>query len=202
MRIYFFIFLFLIFSLFLVNASLNIDKGKIYLDMNVSQKTCQTITITSDDYKGTIKIRDIWAEDFSEGGNLNKYTLNSEDLGITIFYNKIIENFSKNAQLELCLSSNEPGNFKGALIFTPESKDNIVLEIGSWLYINVNGDGEKFKEIIKLPTGAVTSPTILEEVNIERNEKEDDYFLLLLKLIAGLILSGLFLTVLYLFFKY
>jgi hypothetical protein len=71
--------------------------------------------------------------------NINKYRLKSEDIGIIIFYQKQIDNFNGQQEVEVCLSGNKPGRYRGDLIFTPESNTNVVVEVGTWLFVNVSG---------------------------------------------------------------
>jgi len=128
----------LIILLSLVGASLNLNPTKIYLSLNPNEENCQKIFLSSQNYTGTIKVRDIWTNNLSES-NLNKYTLSANDLGVTINYPKQFDNFKDSQEVEVCLSSINSGNYRGALIFTPQSNTNVIVEIGTWLFLNVSG---------------------------------------------------------------
>ena len=65
---------------------------------------------------------------------------NSEKLGIQISYPKQIDNFNNNQEIEVCITARYSGQYRGALIFTPKSDTNVVVEVGTWLLVNVSGD--------------------------------------------------------------
>ena len=118
-------------------ASFRLSPGKLYFDVNLNEKNCQNIVLSSEDYLGEVNIRDVWAKNIDEGYNINNYSVKSEDLGIKLDYNKLIENFDGSEEVEVCLSGNKIGESKGAIIFTPKSETNIVVEVGTWLMVNV-----------------------------------------------------------------
>ncbi|MBI3623759.1 hypothetical protein HY212_06810 [Candidatus Pacearchaeota archaeon] len=121
----------------LVVASLNPDPGKLYLNTESNDRVCQKITLTSEDYQGKIKVRDVWATKINEGANINKYNADPKDFGITLEYPKVIENFNGNTEVEVCVNQKESMKAKGAIIFTPDSGTNVVVENGVWLFINL-----------------------------------------------------------------
>lgn len=133
----FFLFLFIILTLNLASASLNLDKGKMEYNLKTEEEVCQIISLTSDDYGGTIKVRDVWAENSNEGENLNNYTSASSDHQLSVKYIDTALDFKDSMDFEVCLSADQSGSFKGALIFTPDAKTNVVVEVGTWLLINV-----------------------------------------------------------------
>lgn len=125
--------------------ALGLSKTSLSFESKENEKTCQMITISSADFQGMIKIRDMWASSYSEGGNLNRYAMSSSDLDLSIYYETEI-NFEENLELEVCVTSRKAGKYKGALIFTPESESNIVVEVGVWLYVET---GKESKESSK-----------------------------------------------------
>ena len=136
-----FYFLFILILTNLASASLNIDKGKLYFNLNPGEESCQSIKVSSNSYEGKVNIRDIWAETFDEEGNFRKYTFTAKDHGLNIRYDNKIDNFNKESSVEVCLNGNYPGEYKGAMIFTPESDTNVVVEVGTWLLVNITGTG-------------------------------------------------------------
>lgn len=148
MKQIFFIFLFLIFiSISLADASLSLSKSRIYFNLEANEKNCQNITIASEDYKGKITIRDVWSQS-KEENNINKYIYNPENLGISAEYKREIKDFNRESEIELCLTGTKNGEFRGDFIFTPESDTNIVVEVGSWLFVNVTGSETTFTDTI------------------------------------------------------
>ena len=132
-----FIFIFFMFFLSFTSASLSINQGKMNFDLNEGEENCQTVKLMSEEYAGLITLRDVWAEDFKEGGNLHPYTLNASDHKLEIIYPNQIEEFSIEEEIEVCLTAHNSGEFKGALMFTPKSETNVVVEVGTWLLVNV-----------------------------------------------------------------
>lgn len=139
----FFIFLLLLFLVFLSSASLAFagvspSPGRLYFDAGANNRICQTITLSSSDYQGDVKVRDVWATSTSEGANINKYTASASDFGITLEYPKTITGFNGNAEVEVCLTQQELVKAKGGIIFTPSTGTNVVVENGVWLFINLS----------------------------------------------------------------
>jgi hypothetical protein len=137
-------FIFLIFFILIIscisyaNASLNLAPGKLIFDIEKGKQGCQIITLSSGDYSGMINIRDIWTNDINDS-NTNKYPLNASDFEIEISYNKQLTNFNKNQDIQICITGNEIINkTRGAIIFTPISNTNVVVEVGAWIFVTVN----------------------------------------------------------------
>jgi hypothetical protein len=122
----------------LVSATLSLSTGKLYFNLNPAQQNCQKVKLISSDYSGKITIRDVWTDNVSEM-NINKYGLNTDNIGITVSYQKQIDNFKDEKEVEVCLSGYEIGRYRGDLIFTPESNTNVIVEVGTWLFVNVSG---------------------------------------------------------------
>lgn len=172
MKFYFFVFLFGIFiSISLVSASFSLAPGKLYFDMNNNKKICQKIVLISDDYKGKVKLRDVWTG-VDEDYNINKFYMKAKDFGLDVSYPKTIAKFKDRESIEICLSGNNIKEGKGALIFTPESDTNIVVEVGAWLFV----EGESFNppsyEEVNGGGGAGESNVL--NVNEENNREELD----------------------------
>ncbi len=180
MKHLFFIFFIILVSVSFVSASLNLNKGTLKFEIEKGERVCQKIKISSEDYKGKISIRDIWPEEGEEDSNFNKYTLNSDDYNINVEYPNEILDFSKEEEIEVCLLGEKIGNFKGALIFTPEAGEDtikVVVEIGTWLMVNVV---EKQQEQVvetnnppNPPSGGGGGNNNIN-VNVEVADEEDD----------------------------
>ena len=163
MKTYFFIFFVILINLSLISAQLNLDKGSMVFELDNGKKICNAIRITSEAYIGKLKIRDIWPQIGEEESSFHKYTFTAEDYGLHITHPLEISNFKGNEEIEVCLSGgNKSGNFKGALIFTPEAGEeqvSVVVEIGTWLLVNV-----------KNPVESTTPPTPTPRVTKENNQ--------------------------------
>ena len=144
----------LIFLSSFINASVYLSPSKLYFDMKNNKEDCQTITFISDDYQGNIIIRDVWA-DIKEDSNINNFNMRSNDFGIYITYDSAIKNFEESEEIEICLTGKNVKNGKGALIFTPESETNVIVETGAWIFVK----GEDYE---------------VSEENTERKNEEED----------------------------
>ena len=131
------VFLLVIFIISLVNANIGLAPGKLHFDLNPGIQNCQNIVVSSSDYSGTLKVRDIWTDKQKEY-NTNHYNKTAAGLGMQISYTKQIDNFNGQQEVEVCLTANNLGNYTGDLIFTPGSDTNIVVEVGAWLFVNVS----------------------------------------------------------------
>lgn len=142
MKFYFFYFLFFIIlglmSVNIVSAGLNLAPGKLNFNMKTENMKCEEIVVVSEDYTGEVSVRDVWAS-VEEGNNINKFYMTAEDFGININYPETID-LNKKKTIEVCLSGNNIKEGKGAIIFTPKSETNVVVEVGTWLFV----EGESF----------------------------------------------------------
>jgi len=127
MRFYFLFFLLIILiSASLVSAALSLDKGKLEFNVGKGEEMCKIVKVSSEDYVGKVSIRDIWPEEGEEESGFSKYTLTAEDYNINIKHPSEILDFNEQSEIEVCLSGSEVGDFRGALIFTPEPGDDVV----------------------------------------------------------------------------
>ena len=139
MRFYFLFFIFVFFISF-VSAGLNIDKGHLDYDLKIGEEKCLMVSLSSEDYYGVITLKDSWAKDIKEGTNINKYNLSASVLGLSLDYPKEIQDFSDKKEVRVCILGNRSGNYRGAMIFTPDSNTNVVVEIGTWLLVYIKED--------------------------------------------------------------
>ncbi|MFH1270240.1 MAG: hypothetical protein ABII03_01255 [Nanoarchaeota archaeon] len=114
------------------------NKERLNLTIDAGEEKCQVITLYSDGYSGTIYVRDVWAELFNEQGNLNQYTFTSTDHGISISYIDTFLDFENSANFEVCIIASNPGKYLGAIIFSPKTEGNVVVEIGTWILLHVS----------------------------------------------------------------
>ena len=105
------IFLFVLF--FAVDVSA-IQFSPIQLDFNVKtgEMSCQNISVV---LESSTKISDVWAKNINFKWSVSGFDENAENLGIFITYPTEISKYEK--QVKVCLSANEKGNYKGALVF-------------------------------------------------------------------------------------
>ena len=141
-KIFYFLFLSLFFSsLASATFSPSPDKGFLNFTLQPDVEQCQLVTVSSEDYLGEISIRDIWAETFDGPRDFDLYTKRASDHDLSISYIDNIADFENQITIEVCISGNTPGDYRGALIFTPETQANesSVVEIGTWLLVHIDG---------------------------------------------------------------
>ncbi len=142
--------------LFLINlaAAARIGVSPAIIEFNIDSgiKICEKATLFSNSNE-TLIGETRWSSDKEFEKNLNKYTLNPEDLKIKIEFPENVKVDNKK-QIEICLTGKRAGKYYGALIYKTENKP---AGIGIWISANINGD-EETPEIsaIKL-TGNIVS---------------------------------------------
>lgn len=162
-----------IFSIFLsssfVSAGFSVSSGKLYFNLEQGKEQCQNLVLFSSDYEGPITIRDKWASN-SDNSNPNTFSQTSNDLQIKIKHDKKIDNFKTNKDIQICIGSDYSGQRRGIIIFTPESKTNVVVEAGVWLLVNVTGNNP-----FKMPKQEekTTSENITTSINETPGEKQN-----------------------------
>jgi hypothetical protein len=146
-------FIFLINSLSFANAKLNLSPGRIDFIMPQGEKQCQTVTLTSEDYSSTIRLRDSWTNNIMET-NIHKYNVTAGEFGLIITYPAEIRNFDGEEEIEICITGEKMLNkTRGNLIFTPYSNTNVVVEVGTWLFVTIT------KPLPKPTQNTETKPT-------------------------------------------
>ena len=130
-RIFFYFLLLTLFLSVLSSASLGLDKGKLDFNIFAGEEQCNSVTLSSNNYYGLIEVRDEWSgEDISKIYGASNYDL-------SISYIDTIVDFEDEVEFEVCISGLTPGDYKGALIFTPEAEGKVNVEIGTWLLVNI-----------------------------------------------------------------
>lgn len=156
-----FIFLFFVIFLLSINqvyATISLSPGRAYFNVDGKGEVCETINLFSQDYDGTIIVRDVWASNIDEGTNINKYTSEKEDLGIDITYDNELEiTKGEEVDFEVCILKDNKEKAKGAIIFTPSSDTNVVVEVGTWMYINMEKEVEEVIKAQEIQTQTTTS---------------------------------------------
>ncbi|MEN9626539.1 MAG: hypothetical protein RL557_867 [archaeon] len=178
---FFLFFLTIIIFLTFVSASLVPNKGNLEIETMVNQEKCELIQLTSDDYTGKVIIRDMWAESYETETALRNFKVDANFHDILFDYPSEVD-FEKEKNIELCFTPQKAGKYKGAIIFTPESSSNTVVEMGTWLFLNVEPTTQQNTESQELAnknsvTGsgdtastAVNAPTTVQNTVEEKTE--------------------------------
>jgi len=184
-------FIFFIFGILIsanfVCAALSLDNGKLEFNIEPGERMCKIVKVSSEDYIGKIVLRDIWPEIGEEESGFSKYTLTADDYNINIEYLDEILDFDRESEIEVCLSGESVGDFKGALIFTPEGEGGqikTVIEVGTWLLVTVsekeidnppvNNGGSTGSSSVGGSVKTVENKTIEESVEVVEEEVEEE----------------------------
>ena len=149
--IYFFIFLFSL-SFF---QSTSVSPGTLEFNLQEDQEICKRITFNSQ--SDTISISDRWAENENINWSVNLFDRDSEYHSISISYPH--ELTSEDNQVEVCLSGEEAGEYKGVVILTEEQQGNSIVQIGVWLKVFVLQRQDEEPTTTKSPSGSSSSPS-------------------------------------------
>jgi len=177
MKFYFLFFIFFILiSISFISANLSLNKGKLELNIQKGERMCKMVKVLSEDYVGEIQVRDIWSKDLEET-NTNNYNNVAEDFGIDISYDEI-KDFNEQSEIEVCFSGERVGDFRGALIFTPKAGNdqiNVVVEVGTWLIINViESNGKNSNGGSNGGSGGGSAITRLQDVDLEDGDEDEE----------------------------
>jgi hypothetical protein len=178
----FFFFLFVFCSLSsLASASLQLDKGTLIFNIGLNEEACKTVRVSSGSYVGEVQVRDIWAGTPDESRNFRAYTFDAGDHGLSISYTKPISDFQSFFDEEICLRGEKVGDYKGALIFTPESSSQVNVEIGTWLLVHISENPQEWSEeqisVFSSGGGSNRQNTQISELKAENaaNEAKDNF---------------------------
>jgi hypothetical protein len=102
------------------------------------EEKCLIFTIYSDNYNGDLYSIIRWAEKDAQVLTPNDFTLNNSDIELEVFHSpKIIKNFDGREDIQVCISGNEIGAWKGSLEYRTEPSSNIGVGVGTWLRVKV-----------------------------------------------------------------
>jgi hypothetical protein len=163
----------LLFSLNFVSSMIELKPSKLEFDLQPNEEKCLEVYLNINENEETIFVRDIWTKNpDNEPNNLNNYKLNNEDLNIYVNYEDKLENLSEENKMRVCLSGKDKGEFRGALIFTPKSEKNVVVEVGTWLLVNIEDKQVQEENIGNKKSG--NSGGSYSTSNLDDLEKEDE----------------------------
>ncbi len=145
-----FFFLFLIFSVSFVSATITPNQLQLNFDLIEGGEECQVITITSNEPASAV-IQDVWAEEYNKEKSLGKFTYSAEDHGLKISYENSLEFVeAESKDIHVCITASQVGKYQGALIFAPQGESGNVIQYSTWLKVivveksnvqNENSDG-------------------------------------------------------------
>lgn len=141
MRFYFlfFTFLFLIVGTSIVSATtLSGSPGSLNFNLNIGEEKCLNFLVSSSDYSGNLNSIMEWAEKDSEVSSPNDFIFESSEVGLNVIYSpEIISNFDGEEEIQVCISGNEEGYWRGSLKYITESEGNTGIGVGTWLRVNI-----------------------------------------------------------------
>lgn len=119
-------------------SALQFSPTSLDFEMKQGQTVCQQVYVETD---SAASVNDSWAESINSDWRISLFNSNSEDVGIVTSYPKKIGAGRK--EIGICLTGNEIGGRKGALVFKQEKIGNSLIQFAIWMKVNVveNDDG-------------------------------------------------------------
>jgi hypothetical protein len=148
MRFLFFIFIFLIFSAGLVSgASLSGSPGSLEYELGVGQEKCLIFLVSSQDYSGSLHSVMKWAEKDAEVSSQEDFVLDNSEIDLNVNYApENIKGLNEEEEIQVCISGDEIGEWKGSLEYRTESSGNIGVGVGTWLKVRITEKSEEEKD--------------------------------------------------------
>lgn len=125
---------------------LGISPGEIKLVGKTGENICKNITIQSD-YRGEIIGETKWIRNVKEKREIKDYNLDAKSLDLNIEYSDVILINDKYASGKICIRSENPGNYNGAILY--KTKEGYA-GVGSWITANIT---ESYKTDLTKITG-------------------------------------------------
>ncbi|MBS3071704.1 hypothetical protein J4408_01805 [Candidatus Pacearchaeota archaeon] len=178
---------FLIFSFVLVEAfELGAKPSKLVFSGESNERICENVEVFSDK-SAVLEGSDYWSAKKSR--ELRNYSYESEEFGIVIEYNKIV---NTDAEVKVCVKGEKEGRFYGVLIFSSKEKN---AGVGVWLEIDLGG-----RNLEKSKTLGIFNEESIKINSLKRfisNENENNIrFLGVIFGFESLVLTGLLLVML------
>ena len=141
MKSLFFLFLLIIMftSLNFVDAS-GVSPGVLEYNLQINEKECGIIKI--DSTSEIISVSDKWAENENTEWRINLFEEDASSHSISIDYESELSLDER--ELEVCLSGDDLGVYKGAVILREEKQGNSIIQYIVWLKVTIsNNPGEE-----------------------------------------------------------
>lgn len=117
-----------------VVSALQFSPTKLTFNIAKDKIVCKEIEVNSETF---LSVKDSWASNFNEEWTLSKFQTNSQDIKINIRYPLSISSSQK--EIEVCISTENAGNYKGALLFKQEQLGNSQIQFAVWLELHSEG---------------------------------------------------------------
>lgn len=100
-----------------------------------------------------------WAEKNAKVSSTSDFIFDNSEIELNVEYSpEIISNFDGEEEIEVCISGDEIGIWKGSLEYRTESSGNIGMGVGTWLKVNITeGNEEEEEEQIPPATSSSSS---------------------------------------------
>ncbi len=143
----FFTFSIILSIIFFTNFSsavqIGISPPQLEFKANLGEKVCKEMFLFSEQ-KEKFTGSDTWTNLEDDFKNIKKYNKNSSFFKINLEYKKELT-FKEKADLKICISGNNPGEYYGAIIYST----NKSVAVGSWINLKVYGNDNFNKDFDK-----------------------------------------------------
>jgi hypothetical protein len=160
--LFFIFFTFLILSAWLAGlvsaATLSGSPSSLEYDLDIGEQRCLIFVVSSNDYFGNLHSIMKWAGKDAQVSSPDDFTLNNSEIELEINYSPVeVTNFDGEDGIEVCISGNEIGTWKGSLEYRTDSEGNIGIGVGTWLRVNVSDKPDEENPETQIPP-ASTNP--------------------------------------------
>jgi len=175
-------FLFIIFIIVLISTNLvcavGFSPSSLVFELEQGEEACKVITLNSD--SEIIIVSDGWVENESFEWKINNCNQSADYHGLSIDYDNELSVDER--EVNVCLSGENVGEYRGVMLLREEQQGNSVVQIGIWLKATII---EPEPEVVVEPTpapvptpsssggggggGSRTNTIILSEENVTEN---------------------------------
>lgn len=136
------IFLFAVLIFFCGQVSpLEFSPTSLEFNLEKNQQDCKNIFVKLD---GQTSITNFWTEDENAEWRISQFQTSSQELEITVEHSPQISQSVK--EVEVCISGERSGNYRGALIFRQQESGNSIVQFVVWINLTVTGENEQSEE--------------------------------------------------------
>ncbi len=146
MKFLFFVFFtFLILSAGVISAAtLSGSPSSLEYNLDIGEQKCLIFTVSSNNYFGNLNSIMKWAAKNAQVSSPDDFVFDNSEIELSVKYSpETITNFNGQEEIEVCISGNKIGIWKGSLEYRTDSEGNIGIGVGTWLRVNISDKPEE-----------------------------------------------------------
>jgi hypothetical protein len=124
-----------------ITSALQFSPTSLEFSLEKNQISCKEIQFQ---IESPTTVRDAWAQSSSSPWTISQFQTSSQEHRINVNYPTSLT--IDQDRIEICLSGQNPGDYKGALIFREEEQGNSIVQFAIWLKVNVKETKQEQEE--------------------------------------------------------